>query len=89
MVLGLFPEPALHDVSVRLQPGDTLVLYTDGVTEGRNGREFFGDDALEAAVARPARSAQGLADQILDEVMEFQDGNPSDDIAVVAIRIPG
>ncbi len=88
MVLGLFPEPALHDASVRLQPGDTLVLYTDGVTEGRHGREFFGDAALEACVARPSGSAQRLVDQILGEVMSFQDGNPSDDIAVVAVRLP-
>ena len=88
MVLGLFPEPALHDATVRLQPGDALVLYTDGVTEARSGRDFFGESALEACVKRYDGSAQQLVDGILDEVMSFQDGNPIDDIAVVGIRIP-
>ncbi|HEX4018449.1 MAG TPA: SpoIIE family protein phosphatase [Frankiaceae bacterium] len=87
-VLGLFPEPVLHDATVRLEPGNSLVLYTDGVTEGRRRREFFGEAALEACVARQEGSAQQLVDAILDEVMAFQDDNPSDDIAVVGIRVP-
>ncbi|HEX4431908.1 MAG TPA: SpoIIE family protein phosphatase [Frankiaceae bacterium] len=88
MALGLFPEPDLHDASVRLQPGDCLVLYTDGVTEGRSGRDFFGEQALTACIAWRAESAQQLVDGILHEAMAFQHDNPSDDIAIVGIRIP-
>ena len=53
------PSPP-QDSEVRLAPGDVLVMYTDGVTEGRHGAEFYGDERLLAAVrthretARPA-----------------------------------
>ncbi len=45
-LLGVLPEPALAEVELDLAPGDAVVLYTDGVTEARQGSEQFGEARL-------------------------------------------
>lgn len=66
------------------------MLYTDGVTEGRapNG-EFFGESRTWATLERRRGSANGLVYGLLDEVVEFQGGDTSDDIVVLAVQVPG
>lgn len=87
-LLGITATPPLHDVQFRLLTGDTLVLYTDGVTEARSGKAFYGEERLAAAVACSFDSVQGLTNAILREVLEFQTGRPRDDIVIVAIHVP-
>jgi sigma-B regulation protein RsbU (phosphoserine phosphatase) len=82
------PVTRAYDVQLRLLPGDTLVLYTDGVTEARCGKAFYGEERLAATVARRFDSAQALTSAILTEVLDFQTGQPRDDIVIVAIRVP-
>jgi sigma-B regulation protein RsbU (phosphoserine phosphatase) len=86
-LLGAFPSTSHHDVSLVLQPGDALVLYTDGVTEARNGADLFGEDRLAALLASLAgQGAAGIAAGVTDAVLRFQGNDASDDIAVVVIR---
>ncbi len=87
-LMGVVDDPVLRDTQVALRPGDTLVLFTDGVTEGRRGAQFFGEARLEAAVLRHAGSASAVAEGLLAELLEFQDDRPRDDIAVVVVRVP-
>jgi sigma-B regulation protein RsbU (phosphoserine phosphatase) len=87
-LLGIVPVTRAYDVQLRLLPGDTLVLYTDGVTEARCGKAFYGEERLAATVARRFDSAQALTSAILTEVLDFQTGQPRDDIVIVAIRVP-
>jgi sigma-B regulation protein RsbU (phosphoserine phosphatase) len=88
-ILGMLDTPRLTDTTTTLQPGDTIVLYTDGVTEGRRDRQFFDDDRLLGAIAKGGEvSAQELADNIVAEVLDFQRGIARDDIAVVVIKVP-
>ena len=88
--LGLLDVAELRDAYVPLQPGDVVVLHTDGVTEARNGDAFLEDEGLEAIIEeRPPESASELADRIVERTLDFQDGNPRDDIAVVVLRVPG
>jgi phosphoserine phosphatase RsbU/P len=87
-LLGVIDAPHLHDAQISLPPGDTLLLYTDGITEGRSGKDFYGEARLVAAAACSFDSAEALTSAILSEVLEFQAGTPRDDIAVVAIRVP-
>ncbi|MDQ1726062.1 MAG: phosphoserine phosphatase RsbU/P [Frankiaceae bacterium] len=87
-LLGVLADPDLHDNRVELNPGDVIVLYTDGVTEGRRTDVFFDDDGLSRSVSRNAGSARSVADGILGDVLNFQDGVPRDDIAIVAFRVP-
>jgi sigma-B regulation protein RsbU (phosphoserine phosphatase) len=88
-LLGVLDEPQLHDVSVDLHPGDALAFYTDGVTEARREREFYGDDRLRDLLSASAgETAAHIAASIDSAVVDFQNGIPRDDIAVVVIAAP-
>ena len=87
-LLGVLDAPVFHDTDLALQPGDAIVLYTDGVTEGRRGNDFYGHARLLEVVNGASASATTLVESILADVLQFQAGNPRDDIAVVAIRVP-
>lgn len=55
MLVGVLPQASFSAARARLLPGDTLLLYTDGLTEARTGpdRELYGEDALRAFTATP------------------------------------
>ncbi|WP_311445664.1 PP2C family protein-serine/threonine phosphatase [Frankia nepalensis] len=83
-------EVAFPSVDVALLPGDTLVLYTDGVVEARAGRELLGEQRLLAAVGEcVGLSAQGIADRVRGAADKFAGGNLRDDVAIVVVRVPG
>jgi len=86
-LLGVLEEPELSDHTFDLNPGETLVLYTDGVTEQHRGTELFGDERLLAVGnefgAGPPKVFVG---KIVEAVEAFGGGRPTDDIAVLAIR---
>ncbi|MBL7495615.1 PP2C family protein-serine/threonine phosphatase [Frankia nepalensis] len=85
--LGLFDESGLKNVRVLLRPGDTLLLYTDGVTEARQGREQYGEERLRALLAAVGQlSAHDLVDAVEEDVLAFAGGSHADDIAVLALR---
>ena len=87
--LGVFPDAELTDVHVRLMPGETFVLYTDGVTEARApDGTFFGEDRLRDFVRTHANlPAADLARNLKNVVLDFQDGYPSDDLALLVLRV--
>jgi len=87
-LLGIYPSPDLHDSGVELQQGDLVLVYTDGVTEGRQGQQFYGERRLRAAMTAGGSSASEVVDSILDDVLAFQHDNPRDDIALLALRCP-
>ena len=87
-LLGVFADPDLHEATTSLGPGDTVLLYTDGVTEAGPTGEEIGDEGLAALLA----GLHGLApDAIVDAVeqaaVDVQDGQPRDDIALVAFAL--
>jgi sigma-B regulation protein RsbU (phosphoserine phosphatase) len=69
-------------------PDETLVLYTDGVTEARSpDGEFFGEDRLRQFLGSCAGcDAVTFAGRIKDTVLDFQEGYPRDDLAVLVLR---
>lgn len=88
-LVGLFTDPALPTESVELRRGDTLVLYTDGVTEARHGTELFGPERLVATLGATAnRKADELADDVLAAVAAFDHGDRRDDVAVLVAQVP-
>ena len=86
-LVGVLANVQMHDTQLRLAPGDVLTMYTDGVTEGRCGPEFFGERRLHDAVLRHHDTAQP-AEDIVADVLDFQHGTARDDIAVVVVRVP-
>ena len=88
-LLGVLPEVSLSDTAVRLDRGDTMVLYTDGVTEARGPDGHARKRRAEGGSARPVRGldANSVAARIESAALEIQEGNPRDDIAILAVRI--
>ncbi|MCW2798300.1 SpoIIE family protein phosphatase [Nocardioides sp.] len=72
-----------------LEPGETLTMYTDGVTEARREGELYGAERLIDLLARSDSDPHSMTAAIVDEVLEFQDGNPRDDIAIVTVAARG
>jgi sigma-B regulation protein RsbU (phosphoserine phosphatase) len=88
-ILGMLDTPSLSDTNVVLEKGDVVVLYTDGVTEARHESEFFDDERLRVLIQDSVEmDAQRIADAVVAAALDFQDGDPRDDIAVVAIKVP-
>jgi serine phosphatase RsbU (regulator of sigma subunit) len=85
-MLGVFPDVELTEVSFRLDHGDMMVLYTDGVTEARGVDELYGADRLAAFLRSSAGAADAVADGLLAEVVAFQHGRLRDDVAVLVVE---
>jgi len=88
--IGVFEDPVLTEQETHLGPGDTLVLYTDGVIEARApDGAFFGEERLLCLL----RSCVGLdastiAGRIESAVLDFQENGSRDDVAVLVLRVP-
>jgi phosphoserine phosphatase RsbU/P len=87
-LLGMYEAARLHDEEVALGRGDVILLYTDGVTEGRRGTDFYGEARLDAVANDHLESAAALTDAVVADVLAFQAGVPRDDLAVIAVRVP-
>ena len=88
-LLGLVQDPQLEERSAELVPGDTLVLYTDGLTEAGAPARVWSDDELAAAAAATAgRSAAETVQQLVDAALGPVPV-PRDDVAVLALRAVG
>lgn len=84
-LLGADVDPVLHDVTVDLAPGELVVLYTDGVTEVRAGREeIFGHRDLARLLEECAGfTPDAVAQCVQDAVLDAAGGRPRDDIAIL------
>ncbi len=86
-LLGAFEESQYVDHVVELEPHDTLVLYTDGVTDTRGADERFGQDRLvEALTGLAGSSAEDIAAHVDRVVLEFEVGPQRDDVALLVVR---
>jgi phosphoserine phosphatase RsbU/P len=87
LVLGVEPGQAYEEVNAPLEPGNAVVLYTDGVLEARNGRELYGFERLDAIVsAGRGLSARDLAQTVLADCRDFANNELADDCAVVVVK---
>lgn len=91
LLVGILPAAPFTTVATTLGPGDTLLLYSDGVTEARTGADrttLYGDDQLRAFAAehagRPPRAVIQALTGLLDS---FGDGL-DDDTALLALGVP-
>ena len=85
----MFDDPDLTEQEIYLAPGDTLVLYTDGVIEARApDGAFYGEARLASLLCSSVGlDASTLAGRIESAVLGFQENNPHDDVAVLVLRV--
>jgi serine phosphatase RsbU (regulator of sigma subunit) len=85
VILGVVPDFPRREVEADLMPGDTLVLYSDGLVE-RRGQDFDqGIDQLRRALADGADlPLEELCDHLIDRLVL---ANHDDDVALVALRL--
>jgi serine phosphatase RsbU (regulator of sigma subunit) len=69
-----------------MRPGETLVLYTDGVTDTRGSNERFGQDRLAAVLEAAGRDADEIAGRVDEALQAFQEGPQRDDVALLVLR---
>ena len=83
-LIGVTPDPRLSQVSVRLERGDTLAFYTDGVSEASHAEPLDGDALL--ARLNGARSADAVADE-LQRLARSTEAPARDDVAILALQV--
>jgi phosphoserine phosphatase RsbU/P len=89
MALGLWETITLDERAVMLEPGCTLVLYTDGMTDCRDPQGVaFGLERIKSTLSGlVGLSAQQVCDKLFDTLMEYQNGaKQDDDVTLVAIH---
>lgn len=95
MALGIMPGASFRSQCLQLEPGDTLYLYSDGVTEAvAADGAFFGEPRLEAELAalaaQPALTARQWVEHNLASVVDFSDDHhQADDITILVLRYTG
>jgi sigma-B regulation protein RsbU (phosphoserine phosphatase) len=88
--IGIFEDATYDEWSVRLNPGDILLFFSDGLTEAANREgKFFGTNRIKELLASNAHlNSSDLADRLLEEVQEFtQGGAITDDRTLVVVKV--
>jgi sigma-B regulation protein RsbU (phosphoserine phosphatase) len=86
-LLTLNPKASYGSREVALDPGDLLVLYTDGLAEARAGGQLFGEERIAAHIRRdPGVGADVLCKSLLAAARDFATGPIRDDVAILAVR---
>lgn len=84
--LGMFDSEDVSETQLVLEPGDSLLLYTDGIVEARCGGEEFGEERLREVLAETAAStAEAIVQRIVDAAVAFGGGSADDDMAALAL----
>jgi sigma-B regulation protein RsbU (phosphoserine phosphatase) len=89
LILGAFANAAYEEGHLTLEPGDTLFMYTDGVTEATDdNEEDFGEERLQELLChRCQHEPRELVEEVLREVRAFTHGaEPGDDVTMLVIQ---
>lgn len=85
-LVGSFGDARYDDVRFDLNPGATVLLYTDGVTEARGPGGFYDESRLMQFLDTDTNDAAAIISTVFTDVLNFQSGLPKDDIAMVALH---
>jgi sigma-B regulation protein RsbU (phosphoserine phosphatase) len=88
MLVGALPDAEFATCTMRLKPGQTLLLYTDGLTEARPAGEFFDEQRLKTFLATHSRASAHTQINELKDLLDSFDPAPSDDVALLALSVP-
>jgi phosphoserine phosphatase RsbU/P len=89
VVLGVFPDWRYNEERVDLEPGDRLVLFTDGITEVTNaeGEEFGEERLMQVLTANRHRSAEAMQASAMGAIAEFSGGRFQDDATLIVTAV--
>jgi phosphoserine phosphatase RsbU/P len=89
VVLGVFPDWEYREEHVQLEPGDRLVLFTDGITEIADaaGEEFGEERLMELLRANRALDAEAMQKRVMAAIAEFSGGNFQDDATLIVTAV--
>jgi sigma-B regulation protein RsbU (phosphoserine phosphatase) len=91
-LVGAFANTIYEQAECQLQPGNTIVLFSDGIVEARNteGEEFGEQRIREAIEPRVGEPVERILERLLDALGEFTRGIPqADDLTAVVVRYVG
>jgi phosphoserine phosphatase RsbU/P len=91
-IIGIGAPMPFDEGTGRLEPGDTIVLYTDGVSEGQNlSGDFFGEDRLyRALLGTGGAEPEAVCEKVMNDLLEFSGGaRLRDDVTLMAVRYEG
>jgi sigma-B regulation protein RsbU (phosphoserine phosphatase) len=87
-LLGVVTDPDIEDASIDMAAGDSLVLFTDGVTEARAPKRIWGASDLAGFVgAHEPLRASAIAERIERGALSAQADEPRDDVAIVVLKV--
>ena len=89
LLLGMTGAGRWQESEIELGPGDTLLFYTDGVTDTPSGSERFGEERLLAALPPAPADPEQMIAAVQRAVREFQLGDVVDDRAMLALQVVG
>nr|WP_237500001.1 SpoIIE family protein phosphatase [Streptomyces sp. SID8379] len=89
-LLGVMDDLELYEQTMTLDAGDVLLCVTDGITGRREGSRMLGDDGLAEVLSTcTGLTAGAVAARIMRAVERFAADAPSDDMAILTMRVPG
>jgi serine phosphatase RsbU (regulator of sigma subunit)/anti-sigma regulatory factor (Ser/Thr protein kinase) len=87
--LGMFPDAQLEEAELVLRPGDSLVLFTDGLIEARRPDGSFAPDLVHDVLRlATGLSAEEIAGAVEKAVFDLEQGHHRDDLALLVVRVP-
>jgi sigma-B regulation protein RsbU (phosphoserine phosphatase) len=89
LVLGFLPETSYKQGKAKLEPGQKVLLFTDGSFEACScdTGEFYGEERLKTLVKKNySMNVNELCDSVVKDILEFENGPQSDDIALLAFK---
>jgi serine phosphatase RsbU (regulator of sigma subunit)/CHASE3 domain sensor protein len=88
-LLGVFDEPDWPVTRAQLPPGGTVVLYTDGLVEARQGADVFGvERACRVLIAERRAAVEARVERLVDAARRYEDQSLRDDVVVLAVERP-
>lgn len=89
--IGVWAEYEYETFKDRLDPGNKIILFTDGITDARRGKQLLGIDGIERALARHGQDApEEVAAALLAAAYEWANGRLQDDVAILVVeRVAG
>jgi serine phosphatase RsbU (regulator of sigma subunit) len=89
ILLGAVGEQTFREETVEIRPGDTVLLYTDGVTDTPGEGDRFGHERLSEILNAAPDEPSGILERIEDALRDFQAGTATDDRAMLVLRFDG